>query len=136
MTPTGNLTQLARYAWASPCSAVGLFAALPAILAGGRPQLVRGALEVAVTRPGTRMARLMRRSPFAAITFGHVIIGVDQDQLAHLREHEQQHVRQYERWGPLFFLAYPASGFLQLIRGHDPYRDNHFEVQAREHAKH
>ena len=135
MRPTAKLTRLAGYAWAAPCSAVGLIVALPAILAGARLRLMRGALEVAVTRPGTRMAGLMRHSPFSAITFGHVIIGVDQDQLAHLRDHEQQHVRQYELWGPLFFLAYPASSLLQLIRGHDPYRDNHFEVQAREQAK-
>ena len=135
MRPTEGLTPLLRYAWAAPCSAVGLIVAMPAILAGARLQLIRGALEVAVTRPGTRMARLMLRSPFSAITFGHVIIGVDQDQLAHLRDHEQQHVRQYELWGPLFFLAYPASSLMQLLRGHDPYRDNHFEVQAREQAK-
>lgn len=130
-----RMTRFARYAWAAPCSAVGLIAALPAIVAGARPRLMRGALEVAVTRPGTRMAALLRRSPFAAITFGHLIIGVDQDQLTQLRDHEHQHVRQYELWGPLFFLAYPASSFMQLILGHDPYRDNHFEVQAREQAK-
>ena len=132
--PTKALIHLARYTWAAPCSAIGLIAALPAILTGGRPRLIGGVLEVAVAAPGTRMAGLMRHSPFGAITFGHVIIGVDQDQLAQLRDHEQQHVRQYELWGPLFFLAYPASSLMQLMLGRDPYRDNHFEVQAREQA--
>jgi hypothetical protein len=47
------------------------------------------------------------------------------------RRHERVHVQQYERWGPLFFFAYAASGIWQLLHGRSAYRDNHFEVQAR-----
>jgi hypothetical protein len=39
---------------------------------------------------------------------------------------------QYERWGLLFFLAYPASSFAQLLRGRNPYWYNYFEIEARE----
>jgi hypothetical protein len=40
------------------------------------------------------------------------------------------HVRQYERWGVLFFPLYAASSLWQLARGRDPYRDNRFEREA------
>ena len=46
--------------------------------------------------------------------------------------HEQAHVRQYERWGVFFFVAYPAASLWQLLRCRRPYIDNWFEVQARE----
>jgi len=52
----------------------------------------------------------------------------DQDRL---RAHERVHVRQYERWGALLLLAYPAESFWQLLLGRRPYLDNRFEVQAR-----
>ena len=101
------------------------------MLMGARVERVDGALEVAVSRTGSRLAGLLRRSPFSAITFGHVIIGVNRAELARLRSHEQQHVRQYELWGPLFFIAYPASSLAQWVRGRHPYWHNRFEVQAR-----
>ncbi len=70
------------------------------------------------------------RAPFAAITFGHVVLGLDRAILDRVREHEQVHVRQYERWGPLFVPAYLLSSLVQLMHGRDPYRDNVFEREA------
>jgi hypothetical protein len=40
------------------------------------------------------------------------------------------HVRQYERWGPLFVPAYLLSSLVELLRGRRPYRDNWFEREA------
>jgi hypothetical protein len=40
------------------------------------------------------------------------------------------HVRQYERWGMLFFPLYLFSSLLQIVRGCDPYLDNSFEREA------
>ena len=71
-----------------------------------------------------------RRLPFSAITFGHVILGVSLQDLARLRAHELVHVRQYERLGPLFFIAYPASSLLAAATGRCPYRNNRFEMEA------
>lgn len=71
------------------------------------------------------------RLPFSAITLGHVVLGLDADVLARVRAHEQVHVRQYERWGALFLLAYPAASLYQWLRGRDAYRDNPFEREAR-----
>ena len=67
---------------------------------------------------------------FCAITFGHVVIGVDHETLAHCRTHEHVHVRQYERWGPLFVPAYLLSSLIELLRGRRPYLDNRFEREA------
>jgi len=119
-----RLLQLAGYLWAAPCSAVGLVVAACLLWRGGEWQLRDGVLEVPLRR-----AALFGR--FGAITFGHVVIAADRRQLARLRRHELEHVRQYMRWGPLFFPAYAASSLLQWLRGRDPHRDNGFEVQAR-----
>lgn len=77
------------------------------------------------------LARLPRWLRFGAITFGHVIVAVDQAQLDRSRAHEQVHVRQYERWGILFFPLYLGSSLSALLRGQQPYRDNRFEREAR-----
>ena len=118
--------RLGRYLWAAPCSAVGLLLSAIALLLGGRASIHAGVLEIALPRfaRGTT-------GRFGAITFGHVVLGRSEEALARSRAHEQVHVTQYERWGPLFFLAYPASSLIQLLRGRNPYWFNHFEIQAR-----
>ena len=117
-----------RVAWAAPATLIGLALALPALIAGASANIVDGVVEIG----GGRLGRLAasRRSRFRAITFGHVILGVDQATLARLRAHEHVHVRQYERWGALFFPLYIGSSAMQWLRGRDPYRDNHFEREA------
>ena len=122
---------VAAYAWAAPCTALGLLLGLGALACGGRASVVRGVLEVALARPGTAACARAERLPFGAITFGHVVVGVSGAALAALREHERAHVRQYECWGPAFLVAYPLSSVVQALRGRHPYRDNHFEVHAR-----
>ena len=51
--------------------------------------------------------------------------------LEELRDHEQAHVRQAERWGPVFIPAYLAASMLAWSRGGHYYRDNWFERDAR-----
>lgn len=115
------------YAWAAPASAVGLaFAAIAGAL-GAKIDVVDGILEVgggALCRAAARAGR------FDAITIGHVVIGTSCEALAACRAHEQVHVRQYERWGALFFPLYLGSSLVALARGCSPYRHNHFEEQA------
>ena len=84
---------------------------------------------------GRSIARLPVRFRFCAITFGHVVVGTDHRVLAECRTHEHAHVRQYERWGILFFPLYAASSLWAMLRGRAPYRDNHFERQARAAAR-
>ena len=111
-----------RYAWALPATCVGATLGLVALARGAQVRIVAGALEVAGGMP--------RRFGFGAITFGHVIIGQSAQCLAACRSHEHVHVRQYERWGVLFFALYAGSSLVQWLRGGDPYRDNRFEREA------
>lgn len=101
-----------------------------AVLFGAHLEVRRGVLEVVGGAIGALLSRLPPPLAFSAMTLGHVILAVDRSALAELRPHERVHVRQYERWGPLFLPAYLASSFIQLIRGRHPYRHNHFERQA------
>jgi hypothetical protein len=121
---------LFRYAWAFPATAVGLVLAVIGGALGASMAVVDGVLEVAGGRIGPAVSCLSRRSRFNAITFGHVVIGTDHAILARCRTHERVHVRQYERWGVLFFPLYLGSSLLQLLRGRSPYWHNHFELQA------
>ena len=129
--PKTLLTRTAAYLWAAPCTALGLLLALLTCLAGARARVVNGAIEVAFVPESGLGPKSIGRLPFCAITLGHVIVGINHAELHRLREHERVHVRQYERWGALFLLAYPASSLLQWMHGRRPYWDNHFEVDAR-----
>jgi hypothetical protein len=129
------MIQIARYVWAAPCSLFGILLAAPTFLLGASACGVDGVFEVALTyKPGSR-DRLAKLLPFSAITFGHIVIGIDVDILARLRAHERVHVRQYEQWGVLFFIAYPLASLIQVARGRRPYWHNYFEVQARERSR-
>jgi len=121
-----------RYLWALPVTVLGLLVAFIARSSGGALRRVDGVLEVAGGWP----AQLLRWGfPFigavAAITLGHVVLGVSWDALTASRTHERAHVRQFERWGVLLLLLYPLAGLLAWLRGGHPYRDNVFECEAR-----
>lgn len=111
--------------WTSPNTVLGAGLGLIALLSGGRVQVRRGVLEF--YGPAVRWG-LGRYA--SAITFGHTILGVDQGALDRCREHEHVHVRQYERWGPLFLPAYVLFWIVLRVRGRDGYRENPFERQA------
>jgi hypothetical protein len=121
---------LARYLWAAPATLVGLVLAGVARALGARTAVRDGALEVG----GGRLVKLLHKLPravhFGAITFGHVIVGVDQAALDRSRAHEHVHVRQYEKLGVFFFPAYIGSSLRQLFAGRHPYADNRFEREA------
>ncbi len=111
-----TVSRALRVAWASPCSAIGLLLGAAVLLLGGSVRRVAGTLEFALPGHG-RVGRLAGRLPFAAITFGHVIVGVSG-------------VHQYETLGPLFLLAYPLASLAAAARGLPLHRGNRFEVEA------
>jgi len=120
------------YLWALPVTLLGMLVVLIARSSGGAWQRVDGVLEAAGGWP----AWVLRRGfPFsgsvAAITLGHVVVGVSRADLAATRAHERAHVRQFERWGVLLLVLYPLAGLLAWLRGGNPYRDNVFECEAR-----
>ena len=126
-----KVRQTVKVLWAAPCSAVGLMFAAALLLFGGRVKFFAGTLEVTFRQNKSLCGRGARWLPFRAITFGHVIVAVTQQELEHLRAHERAHVEQYERWGVMFFLAYAASSIWQILMGRRAYWDNYFEVEAR-----
>ena len=116
---------LIRRLWAGMWSLVGLTLA-PFFR---RRSIVRGVLLCeGAAWPG----RLGWR--YRAITFGHVVLAVDELDPQTLR-HELVHVRQYERWGPLFVPAYLLESARAGARGGHAYRDNSFEIAARRGAE-
>jgi len=95
-------------------------------------QRVSGVLEVWGGWPAYLLSRgLPFSGSVAAITLGHVVIGVSPRALLLTRAHERAHVRQFERWGVLLLLLYPLAGLWVGLLGRHPYRDNPFERNAR-----
>lgn len=136
MNESGNtirsrLLRLPGYLWAAPCSAAGLLISLLAILLGAKAQVRDGTLQVVGGRLAERIARLPTRLSILAFTNGHVIYAVSQTAMDSFRAHELVHVRQYERWGPLFPVLYLGSSLIQKLKGRDPYFSNCFEQAAR-----
>jgi hypothetical protein len=125
-----RVKRLASYLWCAPSTLLGCAGALLA-LPGGRLRIVEGVLEAY----GPVIAWALRSlvplaGGAAALTLGHVVLGVSADALARSRAHERVHVRQYERWGPFFIPAYLAASAWMWLAGRDPYYDNRFERAA------
>jgi len=115
-----------RYCWALPVSCIGIVLLPFVILSGGAVVIAAGVIEA----EGAITSFLLSRLHIDAIAIGHVVFGRNRDSLIRCRSHERVHVRQYERWGPLFPVLYLLSSGAALVRGRDPYRDNRFEQEA------
>jgi hypothetical protein len=131
------LKQAALYLWAAPTSAWGLVF-LPFVrFSGGGYQVVDGVLELhgGLVRAFLRDYTLLPHGAIA-MTLGHVVLGLDRHALCISRDHERIHVRQCERWGPLFIPAYLLASLWIMLHpcGRDPYRDNPFEREAYDQA--
>ena len=121
---------IARLLWAAPTSALGALL----ILAGAyrvQLQIVDGVLEAHGPVLAWMLTRLVPLAGGAtALTLGHVVLARDAQSLAATRAHERVHVRQCERWGPLFVPAYLAASLIATLRGRHCYFDNPFEREA------
>ena len=120
------------YLWVLPTTAPGLlFLPLALLSRNGGARVVDGVLEL----HGGAIALFLRRCTLlrggaSAMTLGHVVLGRDERLLDLTRDHERVHVRQCERWGPLFIPAYLLASVLVKLRGGRPYEDNPFEREA------
>ena len=107
-------------------TAIGLAAVAVALLSGGRARWVQGVLEA----HGGLAAWVLRRLRASAMTLGHVVIAIDGFAHDISRAHERVHVRQCERWGPLFIPAYLVASMWAWWCGRGAYEGNVFEVEA------
>lgn len=122
---------IVRYLWAAPASALGLALDAIGIAAGGRMSIHTGVLEVEGRLLTWGLEHLTVLDGGAdAITFGHVVLARNEASLGATRCHERVHVRQYERWGPLFIPLYLGAAAWAFVSGRDPYWDNPFEREA------
>ncbi len=117
---------LARYLWAAPTTAIGLMVAVMTLVTGGRVRHHSGVVEV----EGGAATWLLQGVNAVAMTLGHVVLAVDVRAHDRSREHERVHVRQVERWGPLFLPAYGIATVIAWWRGGHYYYDNRFEREA------
>lgn len=121
------------YLWAFPITALGLPLAAIVVISGGKVRVVEGVLEVcggATDFCLRRIVGLLLRGGASAMTLGHVVLARNSDLLLITRAHERVHVRQCERWGPLFIPAYVMASLWAWMTGRRPYKDNFFERQA------
>jgi hypothetical protein len=119
------------YLWTLPTTSFGL-AFLPFVrITGGGYAIVDGVLELhgGIVDWFLRHGTLLKGGA-SAMSLGHVVLSRDELTLDLTRDHERVHVRQAERWGPLFIPAYLAAGFLQTLLGRRAYLDNPFEREA------
>jgi hypothetical protein len=123
------------YVWTLPTTAVGLVATVLTLLTGGRAAWHSGVLEVWGGFASFLLRKLVPLEGGAsAMTLGHVVIARDPAAHTRTRAHERIHVRQCERWGPLFFPAYLLASLYLKLRGRDAYMDNPFEREAYENS--
>ncbi len=124
------IVRILLYLWVAPWSVVGLFFGIIGLVTGGRVFRIDGTVEFC----GGILPWLLRKAPISggasAITLGHTVLGRTLEDLDRCRDHEQVHVRQYERWGPLFVPAYFIASLVAWSKGKDPYLDNPFEKEA------
>ena len=109
---------------------MGLTVGAMGLLTGGHVQRIGPTLEfwggIVTVLLGSRWIRAR------GMTLGHVVLGTSNSDLQLVRAHEWVHIRQYERWGPLFIPVYLACSIGLYLRGRNGYLENPFEIEAYE----
>ena len=127
-----------RVLWVLPVSVFAL-PLLPLALWRAQWRVIGGVLEISSPAlswflQGPWFRAMSGGSGFSAATIGHVIVARDSECMDGCRVHEHVHVRQCERWGALFPLAYVVAGLHAAWRAKSwpaYYWDNPFEQEAR-----
>ncbi|HEX4965468.1 MAG TPA: hypothetical protein VF173_31950 [Thermoanaerobaculia bacterium] len=114
------------YLWAGPTTLLGLLAVLLTTSTRGRFLVREGILGAW----GGFAKWFLSRVGARAMTLGHVVIARGSAELDSTWNHEREHVRQVELWGPFFIPAYLLASVWAALRGGHYYRDNWFERDA------
>lgn len=128
-----RICQPVLWLWAAPASLLGLVYASATIPWHTRFQFRSGVIEC--YGPPIRWLLECLPVPAMALTLGHVVFGQTDTALDVCREHELVHVRQYERWGPLFLPLYFGYSIWLKLHGRNAYLENPFEREAFEHDR-
>jgi len=129
-----RLLTTAAIVWAAPWTLFGLLIGGVGLAGGGHVQRTGRVVEFWGGWVSAYLKIFPLVSGARAVTFGHVVLARSRPDLDLSRSHELVHVRQYERWGPLFVPAYALIWILLWLRGRNPYQDHPFERQAFEEA--
>jgi hypothetical protein len=126
----GRIHKAVIYLWTLPTSALALPLIVINAITGGSTHLHEGVVEI----HGRSVRRFLSSRAFraAALTLGHVVLNVDDTARLLYRSHEFVHVRQAEKWGPLFvplYLGLMVRTWRKTGRG---YWNHPWEVEARE----
>lgn len=123
--------RLLVYLWTLPTTSPGLLAVALTLLTGGRATVHSGVIEAhgGFAAFFLRYLTLLPRGA-SAMTLGHVVIARTAELHDATRAHERVHVKQCERWGPLFLPVYLLCSLWIAIKRGDAYRDNPFEREA------
>ncbi|TXH67294.1 MAG: hypothetical protein E6Q83_18110 [Thiothrix sp.] len=133
MHSTKILWQYLKYLWVGPVTLVFLPLIPLAYWTGSRVGIHTGVIEISGGRLGQRLNKgLPLFGSAAAITLGHIVLGISPYYLERTRVHEREHVRQFERWGFLFPFIYFGAGLWALVQGKRFYLDNPYEIAARQ----
>jgi hypothetical protein len=125
------MLRIVIYLWTFPTTLLGLIFVPLALMSGGGMRVVDGVLEVYGGFVTFFLSRLtLLRGGASAMALGHVVLGRSPALLNATRQHERVHVRQAERWGPLFVPAYLLASLITYLSGRRAYEDNPFEIEA------
>lgn len=117
--------------WALPTTLLGLLVVGITLVTGGQMALHTGVIEAHSGFASLILRRCtLLKGGASAMTLGHVVIARDALLLDLTRSHERVHVRQCERWGPLFLPAYLCCSAWIFFRRGNAYLDNPFEREA------
>lgn len=132
MISRGLIFQFCKYLWVGPVTLLFLPLLVFARWSGGDYAVHSGVIEVWGGKLGQRLNKgLPLFGSAAAITLGHIVVGISPYYLNRTRVHEREHVRQFERWGFFFPLVYFGAGVWVLAKGKRFYLDNPYEIAAR-----
>jgi hypothetical protein len=126
------VSRLLRTAWrALPGDLLGLLVIRACGISGGSRQIRVGDTTAdLVEHPNVARYLDHGAMPIRAQTLGRYVFARE-PLPPEFVEHELEHVRQWERLGPLFLPAYLASSVSALVRRRHPYWANRFEAAAR-----
>jgi hypothetical protein len=131
-TSAHNTSAYPLILWAAPLTLFGLLvAALLYALSGFRGQWRVKSPAISLITPLSTQLFSHPKLNLSALCIGQLIIARDEGNLQSSWAHECVHIRQAQRYGPLFPFLYCGHSLWCALTGRHAYWNNVFEVEAR-----